>query len=324
MQIIASWGGEDVAVEVGDECRSLAALKHALRSALPVDPEKVCLEVGGRAMEEEDVIGLVEGIKIEVALSPAAHAVDTLREEGHVVSLRALCTAADEGDMRRCELYLDAGIDVSAEGLDSPLHWAVRAQHVDVCTLLLERGSDPNSRCFASASTLLHVAVRGKAEVCALLIDHGADVNARAYCEYTPLHLAVDKQNAGVCTLLLDRGCDVDARDFKQRTPLYLAVAKENTRLCSLLLDHGSDVNTRSDVSEVTTPLHLAVKKENADLCTLLLDRGADVNAKTAARRTPLHVASVAKSTKLFTLLLDRGADVTAKDRCGKRPARPV
>ena len=53
MQITASWGGADVEVEVDEECRSLAALKRALRSALPeeVDLEKVCLEVGGRAMD---------------------------------------------------------------------------------------------------------------------------------------------------------------------------------------------------------------------------------------------------------------------------------
>ena len=49
----------DVEVEVDEECHSLAALKRALRSALPeeVDLEKVCLEVGGCAMEEEDVVG---------------------------------------------------------------------------------------------------------------------------------------------------------------------------------------------------------------------------------------------------------------------------
>ena len=112
MQITASWDGEDVEVEVDEECRSLAALKRALRSALPgeVDLEKVCLEVGGRAMEEEDVVGLVEGSVVAVSPTLAARAVATLREEGRDVDADAFCEAADAGDVRLCELYLDAGV----------------------------------------------------------------------------------------------------------------------------------------------------------------------------------------------------------------------
>ena len=84
IQITASWGGADVEVEVDEECRSLAALKRALRSALPeeVDLEKVCLEVGGRALSEEDVVGLVEGSVVAVC------AAATLREEGRVSTLK--------------------------------------------------------------------------------------------------------------------------------------------------------------------------------------------------------------------------------------------
>ena len=72
MQITASWGGADVEVEVDEECRSLAALKRALRSALPeeVDLEKVCLEVGGRALSEEDVAWLLCRRRLLRVLSP--------------------------------------------------------------------------------------------------------------------------------------------------------------------------------------------------------------------------------------------------------------
>ena len=105
MQITASWGGADVEVEVDEECRSLAAFKRALRSALPeeVDLEKVCLEVGGCAMEEEDVVGLVEG---SVAVSPtlAARAVTTLREEGRGVGFEGVLSC----DTRRQRAFVQA------------------------------------------------------------------------------------------------------------------------------------------------------------------------------------------------------------------------
>ena len=51
MQITATWGVEEVAVEVEAECRTLAALKALLQDALPeVDVGTVRLEVGGREL----------------------------------------------------------------------------------------------------------------------------------------------------------------------------------------------------------------------------------------------------------------------------------
>eukprot|EP00754_Rhynchopus_humris_P033419 Rhum_TRINITY_DN15467_c5_g2::Rhum_TRINITY_DN15467_c5_g2_i2::g.157354::m.157354 len=127
MYVTASWCGEDVEVEVDEECRSLAALKRALRSALPeeVDPEKVCLEVCGRAMQEEDVLGLMEGSVVAVSPTLAARAAATLRQEGRVADAGAFRAEAEVGDLRLCELYLDAGIVIPA-GDETPLHIACR------------------------------------------------------------------------------------------------------------------------------------------------------------------------------------------------------
>eukprot|EP00754_Rhynchopus_humris_P033431 Rhum_TRINITY_DN15467_c5_g5::Rhum_TRINITY_DN15467_c5_g5_i9::g.157373::m.157373 len=173
MYVTASWCGEDVEVEVDEECRSLAALKRALRTALPeeVDLEKACLEVCGCAMEEEDVVGLVEGSVVAVSASLAARAAATLREEGRAVDAGAFRAAAEAGNLRLCELYLDAGI-VSPPGDEAPLHVACRSANVALCTLLL---------------------------------DHGCDVNVKANDGTTPLHLAAQSGNTKLCTLLLDR-----------------------------------------------------------------------------------------------------------------------
>ena len=210
MQITASWGGEDVEVEVNEECRSLAALKRALRSALPeeVDLEKVCLEVGGRALSEEDVVGLVEGSVVAVSPTLAARAAATLREEGRDVDAAGFCQAGEAGDVRLCELYLDAGV-VCPRDEDTPLHVACLEGNISLCTLLLDRGSD---------------------------------VNAKGNCQRTPLHYAVYKGNTELCTLLLDRGSDVNANDGWQRTPLH-HVQDGNTELCTLLVNRGSSAS---------------------------------------------------------------------------------
>ena len=56
MQITATWGVEEAAVEVEAECRTLAALKALLQDALPeVDVGTVRLEVGGRELADDEI-----------------------------------------------------------------------------------------------------------------------------------------------------------------------------------------------------------------------------------------------------------------------------
>ena len=81
MQITATWGDEEVAVEVEAECRTLAALKALLQDALPeVDVGTVRLEVGGRELtDDDDVCGLEAGSVVELSVTAAALAALTLR-----------------------------------------------------------------------------------------------------------------------------------------------------------------------------------------------------------------------------------------------------
>ena len=88
MLVTASWGGEDMAAEVGAECRTLAALKALLQAALPeLDVEQTVLAVGGRRLaDDEAVCGLEDSAVVE--LSPTPRALATLRGEGHLVVRR--------------------------------------------------------------------------------------------------------------------------------------------------------------------------------------------------------------------------------------------
>ena len=233
MHITASWGGAEVEVEVGEECRSLAALKQAVCSVLPegVDGETVCLEVGGRAVSEEDVVGLSEGGRVDAVPTLAACAGATLREEGRGVTVEAFVDAAEGGDMRLCRLYLDAGVVCPRM---TPLHVAVDQENLELCTLLLDRGGD------------------GVVDV---KNQHGS----------TALHEAVWLQNDELCTLLLDRGAAVNATDDDGETPLHTAVRQANKALCTLLLDRGGDVHAKNCCGD--TPLHNACEKHGPEVC---------------------------------------------------------
>eukprot|EP00754_Rhynchopus_humris_P007610 Rhum_TRINITY_DN13514_c0_g1::Rhum_TRINITY_DN13514_c0_g1_i1::g.60852::m.60852 len=266
MHVTASWGGAEVVVEVGEECRTLAVLKTTLCAALPecVDVDKLCVEVGERAMEEEDVIALEEGSRVEVVPTRAARALDTLRREGQRCDSLALVEAAEADDVRLCELLLDAG--VSWEGEATLLHCACCQDNVALCTLALDHGDDVN----AQDDAALHIVARQKnLELCTLLLDRGADVNAVDYRNFSVLHYAVRSKYADDddCYLLGD-----------PEPPVRVEVPQDSIDMCKLLLDRGCNVNARCEGK--LTPLHHAVQTKNIELCALLIDRGADVKAR--------------------------------------------
>ena len=239
MLVTASWGGADVAVEVDAECRSVDGLKRCLQEALPeVDAEAVRLEVCGRPVDDEAVLGLVDGSVIEVSASQAALAAATLREEGCAVDFSGFCDAAEKGDVRRCKLYLDVGVA-----------WPRRV------------GTNP-----------LHVALlRRNGELCELLLNAGCATDRRNRFGLTALDVALDQGNCELCKLLLDAGCDTHTRDG-WGTPLHRAVRSPTNsyRLCKLLLDAGCEKSSKNSIS--LTPL--AMTHRDPELRRLLLSAG--------------------------------------------------
>ena len=123
MLVTASWGGEEVAVEVDAECRSVDGLKRRLQEALPeLDVEAVRLEVSGRLSTTRNCR---EGSFIDISATQAALAAAALREEGLAVDFNGFCCAAKQGNLRVCRLYVEAVV-VWPSGVDTPLHIAVR------------------------------------------------------------------------------------------------------------------------------------------------------------------------------------------------------
>ena len=106
-------GQEDVDVEVGEECRTIQALKEAIVEALP----QLCVEgfdvsVGGRALDDDEgVVSLSEDVSLDVSANSRGLSVLALREAGREVSEAGLLQAA-AGDVALSTLYLDAGVPI--------------------------------------------------------------------------------------------------------------------------------------------------------------------------------------------------------------------
>jgi hypothetical protein len=95
-------------------------------------------------------------------------------------------------------------------------------------------------------SPLQFAARKGHIEVCRVLIDGGADCNAGAGKQKTPLHCAASEGNAILCAVLAELGADVNAVDDQEETPLHTAAIRGHAAACLELVHAGSSVTKRA------------------------------------------------------------------------------
>ena len=284
MHVTACLAGQDkVEVEVGEECRTLQALKEAIVVALP----KLCVEgfdvsVGGRGLDDDEgVVSLSENVCLDVVPNTRGLSVLALREADREVSEAGLLVAVSTGDVALCTLYLDAGMPIDC---------------VD------DIGMTP----------LHHACGRGQLETARLLLDRGSTaIDQKDGDGWTPLHCCGDSE---ISRLLLDRGSTaIDEKDGRGETPLLLACGG-HLEVARLLLDRGSTaIDEKNNDDEA--PLHRACGRGRLEIARLLLDRGSVIDAKDEEGETPLHRACRSGHLEIVSLLIDRGCFVDV-ERC--------
>ncbi|HJR68528.1 MAG TPA: ankyrin repeat domain-containing protein [Gammaproteobacteria bacterium] len=270
-----------------------------------------------------------------------------------------LIAAAEQGDRGAVGRLLDQGAPVDARAVDgtTALHWAVRADHLDLVRMLLESGADASAADRYGVTPLYLAAENGTAAVIAVLLDAGADLNAVAPIGETALMTAVRTGRLEAIELLIDRGASVDARDREfEQTALMLAVREGHPKVVELLLARSADVDARTRVGPTPrfvppckgtgcgsegvginrgglpdrgrrgaalggmTPLLYAARDGRVEEAQLLLAAGADVELAEANGMRPLLMALLNDQLAVADLLLDRGANVDADDFWGRTP----
>ena len=164
MHVTACLAGHKAEVEVGEDCRSLQALRKAIVEALPqLRVEGFDVSVGGRALDDDEgVVSLVAYASLDVSVNTRVLSVRALREAGRAVSEDGLLHAAFKGDVSQVTLYLDAGVPidcVNGHG-ETSLHLSCCHGHKDIATLLLDRGSTAIDEKNCRDSTPLDLACR--------------------------------------------------------------------------------------------------------------------------------------------------------------------
>jgi ankyrin repeat protein len=282
---------------------------------------------------------------------------------GATADAAALSDAARAGNWERVRALVTGGLTGEAvNGSDSdgtrPLHWAVRADEVEVVDLLLKAGADAAARNRLGLTPLYLAAVNGNGPMIRRLIDHGADPNHVERTGETMLMVATRSGDADAVRAILERGVNPNVTEPQlQLTALMIAAEAGATGAIGVLLEHKADIRARSRSSPVPsrrmpcvgrtgcgshglgivrgglpdqgyqppipgdmTPLMFAAREGHVDATRLLIDAGSDVHAVDKNGITPLLMALSNNRVPVARLLVERGADIHAKDWYGRTP----
>jgi cytochrome c len=153
----------------------------------------------------------------------------------------AIHDAAKKGDMAAITAALDAGANINdPDAFATPLYYAVSRQHLDAAKLLIDRGADVNAGSKVGGPPLKAAVAKGKIELITLLLAHGADPNV-AVGDQTVLHEAVRRGCLDCVKALVAAGADVNApgADPVARTPIHLARFHDHSEISDYLMANG-------------------------------------------------------------------------------------
>jgi ankyrin repeat protein len=161
-------------------------------------------------------------------------------------------TAAAAGDMPTLRRLLerDPGLSQAEYWYTQPIHFAVRAGHVEAVQLLLEAGADPEWNGYHDGS-LIEMARDRRQERIAQLLEEARQRRGRvAPAADHPIHAAAEADDVERVRTFLDADATLLERgDSAGGTPLHRAVLRSARRVIELLLDRGANIHAVHSVA---------------------------------------------------------------------------
>jgi uncharacterized protein len=253
--------------------------------------------------------------------------------------------AAMRGDKSALRALLDKKADVNAAQVDgtTALHWAVRADDLELTDMLISAGAAVSVANQSGATPMLLAAMNGNAAMIERLLRAGADPNAPlSDTKNTALMMAARTGKVDAVKVLLDHGAQPNAKEsWGGTTALMWAVSERHPEVTKLLVDRGADVNAKSNfvpsasgrgfegtapvvaksnqateefASGWMTPLMFAARENDLDSARILIQAGADVNAVGGDGKDALGLALFDGSYDVASLLIDSHANVNHAD----------
>jgi ankyrin repeat protein len=253
-----------------------------------------------------------------------------------------LADAAERGDRVRIDALLgDAGMraaidEASGYGMTALL-FAVQADDLDLASVLLEAGADPNLANAYAITPLWLAATNRNPAMTGLLLEHGADAAFAMPHGETALMAASRSGDVASIGLLLEGGADPNAREEKHgETALMWAAAENHGDAIRALVGGGADPDLQGRLLDLApmqwvqigmvstvlpsggwSALMYAARENQRDAVVALAEEGAELDLQDADGTTALGIAIMNRHFDLAAALLDAGADPDVADRTG-------
>jgi len=225
----------------------------------------------------------------------------------------ALHLMARQGYHTDMEALLNEGADVNARDRwgKTALQEAIHNGHEHAVQLLLKW----NSKMYIEngASSLCTAASEGNVNLCTILLENGLDPNVGDYDRRTALHLACAEGHNRVVSLLIWKKADLGLKDRWGVTPLQDAIKARHDLVVELLCKEGVSLDKKASVEYMCE----AATNDDVEQLKLLSRCGCDMNECDYDSRTPLMLAAAEGNLCSVHYLLYAGAMVNIADRWG-------
>ncbi|KAI0810439.1 ankyrin repeat-containing domain protein [Xylaria sp. FL0064] len=121
------------------------------------------------------------------------------------------------------------------------LYYSALTGRVDMVRYFLDTGTLRDLRKSRLTKPLCWAVMSGKLDMVSLLLQHGTDPNLCAHSQ-TPLEVAVTFASTSIARLLLEFGAKPN---LGKSAPIFLAVLKEDATMFRLLLEYGARLDNR-------------------------------------------------------------------------------
>lgn len=249
--------------------------------------------------------------------------------------------AAATGDLQRVRELLDRDASLANrvseygsyyQGCGAPIKNAAAAGHIDIVTLLLDYGADPNlpEEGIAPHGHALYSAVyNGHFEIARVVLEKGAYPNPEVESSADALSIAMMREDQRMIELLCSYGAArsvtllAHAGDLQTAaavlaaspalandpSALANAAANGHEAFVRLMLRYQPDLATRIAVDE-----YWVVGARTRELTELLFEHGMAPSQPDWLHITPLHRFAMRGDIERAAIYIDHGADLHARD----------